>query len=151
MRMRTLLAASVVLLAGVLACSSVAVAATSSRSAAAGRRGRVSASAKVMADAAAPAKTVREGLCTAPAADRALAAQMSADIWKGLRGRNGQHAVSVYDRITEVYCVFNGPKHFDSASIVKAIILAALLRWHQETRTPLSAWEKSEATLMITQ
>jgi hypothetical protein len=34
---------------------------------------------------------------------------------------------------------------------VKAIILAALLRWHQETGTPLSAWERDEATLMITQ
>ena len=29
--------------------------------------------------------------------------------------------------------------------------MAALLRWHQQTGTPLSAWEKSEATLMITQ
>jgi Beta-lactamase enzyme family len=61
------------------------------------------------------------------------------------------HAVSVYDRVTGVYCVYNGSKHFDSASIVKAIILAALLRWHQETKTPLSGWEKSAATLMITQ
>ncbi len=35
---------------------------------------------------------------------------------------------------------------------VRAVMasLAALLRWHQETRTPLSAWEKREATLMIT-
>ena len=61
------------------------------------------------------------------------------------------HAVSVFNRVTGVYCVYNGSKHFDSASIVKAIIMAALLRWHQETKTPLSAWEKSEATLMITQ
>ena len=59
--------------------------------------------------------------------------------------------MSAYDRFTGVYCVYNGAKHFDSASIVKAIIMAALLRWHQETKTPLSAWEKSEATLMITQ
>jgi hypothetical protein len=76
---------------------------------------------------------------------------LSADIWQGLGGRNGAHAVSLYDRVTGVYCVYNGAKHFDSASIVKAIIMAALLRWHQETKTPLSAWEKSEATLMITQ
>ena len=34
---------------------------------------------------------------------------------------------------------------------MKAIILAALLRWHQETGTRLSPWEKGEATLMITQ
>jgi hypothetical protein len=61
------------------------------------------------------------------------------------------HAVSVYDRVTGVYCLYNGSTHFDSASIVKAIIMAALLRWHQQTGTPLSSWEKSEATLMITQ
>ena len=74
----------------------------------------------------------------------------AADILKGLRGRNGVHAVSVYDRVTGVYCLYNGSQHFDSASIVKAIIMAALLRWHQETSKPLSSWEKSEATLMIT-
>jgi hypothetical protein len=95
--------------------------------------------------------TVTEGLCTAPAARRALAAQLSADIYRGLSGRNGVHAVSVYDHVTGVSCLYNGAKHFDSASIVKAIIMAALLRWHQQTGTPLSSWEKSEATLMITQ
>jgi hypothetical protein len=57
----------------------------------------------------------------------------------------------VYDRDTGLSCIYNGSKHFDSASIVKAIILAALMRWHQETETPLSSWEKSEATLMIEQ
>src|SRR6202034_2622931 len=94
---------------------------------------------------------VREGLCTAPADHRALAARVSADISAGLRGRNGQHAVSVYDRVTGLNCVYNGSKHFDSASIVKAIILGALLRWHQQTRTSLSEWEENEATLMIEQ
>ncbi|HVT69274.1 MAG TPA: serine hydrolase, partial [Trebonia sp.] len=34
---------------------------------------------------------------------------------------------------------------------MKAIILAALLRWHQETGRPLTRWEKDAATLMITQ
>jgi beta-lactamase class A len=137
MGIRALLAGSAVLMAGVVACSA-AGAATSSAAGAA-------------TSSAAATTTVREGLCTAPATRRALASRLSADIWKGLRGRNGAHAVSVYDRVTGVYCVFNGSKHFDSASIVKAIIMAALLRWHQETKTPLSAWEKSEATLMITQ
>jgi len=164
MRMRALLAGSaVLLLAGVVACSASAVAATSSGSAArVSRTARARATAKASSAKASPAATsasspptatatVREGLCTAPADHRALAAQLSADIWAGLRGRNGAHAVSVYDRVTGVYCVFNGAKHFDSASIVKAIIMAALLRWHQETKTPLSSWEKSQATLMITQ
>jgi Beta-lactamase enzyme family len=95
--------------------------------------------------------TVREGICTAPAAYKALAARLSADIQGALRGRAGDHAVTVYDRVTGVDCLYNSGRHFDSASVVKAIILAALLRWHQETGKPLSSTEKHEATLMITQ
>jgi beta-lactamase class A len=57
----------------------------------------------------------------------------------------------VYDTVTKVSCHTGATRHFDSASIVKAIILGALLRWHQETGKPLSAWEKEQATLMITE
>jgi hypothetical protein len=95
--------------------------------------------------------TVREGICTAPVAQAGLAARLSTDIQGALRGRVGDHAVTVYDRVTGVDCLFNSGRHFDSASVVKAIILAALLRWHQETGKPLSSTEKHEATLMITQ
>ena len=158
MGMRALVAGSAVLMAGVVACSSAAGAVMPASAAATSRTAQATASqtaavkpAKAATAAASASAIVREGLCTAPEAHRALAAQVSADIWKGLRGRNGEHAVSVYDRVTGVYCEFNGSKDFDSASIVKAIIMAALLRWHQETKKPLSAWEKSEATLMITQ
>src|SRR3984957_14607139 len=155
MGMRALVAGSAVLMAGVVAGSSAAGAVMPASAAAASRTARATAShaaaAKAATATAGASAIVREGLCTAPEARRALAAQVSADIWKGLRGRNGEHAVSVYDRVTGVYCVYNGSKHFDSASIVKAIIMAALLRWHQQTKTPLSAWEKSEAALMITQ
>ncbi len=82
---------------------------------------------------------------------KTLEKQLSAAIWDALNGRSGHHAVTVFDQVTSVYCTLNGGRHFDSASIVKAIILAALLRWHQETDTPLSSTEKSLATLMITQ
>jgi len=95
--------------------------------------------------------TVREGICTAPVGHKALAARLSTDIQGALRGRVGNHAVTVYDRVTGVDCLYNSGRHFDSASVVKAIILAALLRWHQETGKPLSSTEKHEATLMITQ
>src|SRR5277367_114481 len=156
MGMRALLAGSAVLMAGVVACSSAGAATASPDAGGARRAAKVATSAAPTAKASTAAgsatlATVTEGLCTAPAARRALAAQLSADILKGLRGRNGLHAVSVYDRVTGVYCLYNGSQHFDSASIVKAIILGALLRWHQETGTPLSSWEKSEAALMITQ
>ena len=160
MGIRALLAGSALLMAGVVACSSAGVATASASAADTSRTAKIATSGAATATVAgaraatagsAASATVTEGLCTAPAAHRALAAQLSADIWKGLRGRSGYHGVSVYDRVTGVYCVYNGPKHFDSASIVKAIILAALLRWHQQTGKPLSAWEKSEAALMITQ
>ena len=99
----------------------------------------------------AAATRVDEGICSAPAAHKALAAQLSVGIQRALRGRSGNHAVSVYDSVTAVSCQANDDRHFSSASIVKALILAALLRWHQEAGTPLSSWERGEATLMITQ
>jgi hypothetical protein len=95
--------------------------------------------------------TVHHGICFAPAPYAKLAAQLSKDIQDALRGRAGRHSVTVYDRVTGADCSLSGGSHFDSASVVKAIILAALLRWHQETKTPLSSAEQYEATLMITQ
>jgi beta-lactamase class A len=103
------------------------------------------------ASAASPGTRVTAGICTAPPAYKALAARLSADIEGALRGRSGHHAVTVYDTVTKVSCHTGSGRHFDSASIVKTIILGALLRWHQETGTPLSQWERYEATLMITQ
>ena len=100
--------------------------------------------------ASSPDAGVPRVTCTAPAAYRAFAAQLSAGIKVALRGRAGHQAVTVHDQVTGVSCQADARRQFDSASIVKAIILAALLRWHQETGTPLSAWEKGEATLMIT-
>ena len=99
----------------------------------------------------AAATRVDEGICSAPAAHKALAAQLSAGIQRALRGRSGNHALSVDDTVTGVSCQADDDRHFSSASIVKALILAALLRWHQEAGTPLSSWERGEATLMITQ
>jgi hypothetical protein len=151
MGMRALVAGSAVLIIGVVACSSAHAATASPAAPDASRPAKAATSPAATAKASAAAATVTEGLCTAPADRRALAAQLSADIYKGLSGRGGVHAVSVYDRVTGVSCAYNGSKHFDSASIVKAIIMAALLRWHQQTGTPLSAWEKSEAAQMITQ
>jgi hypothetical protein len=109
-----------------------------------------SAFASPSASAAAPA-AVREGICTAPAADKAIAARLSADIRGALRGREGYQGVTVYDAVTGITCSDDSSRPMDSASIVKTIILAALLRWHQETGTALSAYEQDEATAMITE
>ena len=98
-----------------------------------------------------PATAARPDICSAPAARKVLAARLSRDIEAALSGRTDTYAVTVYDRVTGLTCRLNEGHRFDSASVVKATILAALLRWHQETKEPLSDKEKRLATLMITQ
>jgi beta-lactamase class A len=157
---RTLALGIAVLAAGVIAVGSgVAVSSSSSASPAGraavtpvagpSRTGTTSGSRDTAAASAQP--LVREGICTAPAADKAAAARLSADILGALRGRAGTHGITVYDVETGISCYTGANQHMDSASIVKTIILAALLRWHQQTGRPLSAWEKDEATEMITE
>jgi Beta-lactamase enzyme family len=103
------------------------------------------------AAAADPGGLVRAGICTAPAGYQALAATLSLGILDALHGRAGDHAVTVSDGQTGVSCADDDARPFDAASIVKAVTLAALLRWHQERGQPLSAWERGEATAMITE
>jgi hypothetical protein len=158
MRIRGLRCASAVLAVGMLTIgagvTAVAMTKPAVRAATPGARGGRKSARTGGAEAALVASAdvlVNEGICTASPAYETLAARLSTDIADALRGRAGRHAVTVYDAVTGVSCQANGGLHFDSASIVKAIILAALLRWHQETGTPLSNWEQDEATLMITQ
>jgi hypothetical protein len=157
MRMRALVAASTVLAVGVMttgagvAAASVIKPATRAGRSATAAAARASQATDGGGSLASPDTTVKARICTAPRAHRKLAAQLSADIQRALRGRAGDHAVTVYDTATGVSCRAGSYRQFASASIVKAIILAALSRWHQETGTPLSSWENHEATLMITQ
>jgi beta-lactamase class A len=90
-------------------------------------------------------------LCTAPAKHAALAARMSRDITAAMGGRHGHIAVRVEDVPTGVECRYNEGSRSHSASVMKVTILAALLYWHQQSRTSLSSTEKHEATLMIEQ
>ena len=155
MGIRVFLACSVALTAGLMAASAgVTVAAFTAPAARTARTvpstaARTARSARTTAFS--PDFRVREGICTVPPAHKALAVRLSADIEGALRGRAGHHAVTVYDTVTKVSCYIDSGRHFDSASIVKAIILGALLRWHQETGRSLSAAEKEKARLMITQ
>jgi beta-lactamase class A len=158
MRTRSLSVAGAVLVVGVLTIGTGTAATAATRSAVrtgstAAARGRrlTGFAATEAALITSPNAQVTEGICQAPTAYKAVAARLSADILSALSDRSGRHAVSVYDAVTQVSCQANGGLHFDSASIVKAIILATLLRKHQESGTPLSQWEQSEATLMITQ
>jgi hypothetical protein len=89
-------------------------------------------------------------MCTAPPSHTRLAARLSRDIRAAAGDRAGTIAVAAYDRRTGVVCRWNEGHRFDSASVVKTAILAALLRWHQETRRPLSASDRSLAFAMIT-
>ena len=153
MRTRALMTGTAVLAAGVIAAGTGIAAASASAPAvrAASNNAGTSGRSRSEEPKAAPAAWVSEGICSAPAAYRTLAAKLSAGIEAALRGRDGHHGVTVYDTVTKVSCHTSATRHFDSASIVKAIILGALLRWHQETGKPLSAWEKEQATLMITE
>lgn len=103
------------------------------------------------ADTANRAAGAAASICTAPAGRQALAARLSGDMLAALDGRSGRYAVTVYDRVSGITCQLNQASRFDSASVVKATILAALLRWHQETGRPLSEEEQELATQMITQ
>lgn len=79
-----------------------------------------------------------------------LAARLSQDIAGTLRGRQGTSALALYDRRTATTCALRSGTHFDSASVVKVTVLAALLRRTMEAHRPLTARESRLATAMIT-
>jgi beta-lactamase class A len=97
------------------------------------------------------ASRAAEGMCTAPRAHARLAGRLSRDIRRAIAGREGTIAVTMDDRRTHVVCRWNEGHRFDSASVVKTLILASLLRWHQEAHESLSPADKSLAFAMITQ
>jgi len=103
------------------------------------------------ASASAPtaAASSSSAICTAPAKYASLATRLSKDIAAAIRGRSGSIAIRVEDVRTGVECRYNEGRRSHSASVVKATILAALLYWRQQTHTPLTSTERSEATLMI--
>ncbi|MGY4969724.1 serine hydrolase [Streptomyces nigrescens] len=79
-----------------------------------------------------------------------LAPALSQDIADALHGREGASALAVYDRRTRTHCEFKAGTHFDSASVVKVTVLAALLRQAEEAHRKLTPHEKRLATAMIT-
>jgi hypothetical protein len=60
-------------------------------------------------------------------------------------------SLSVSDNSLGLFCWYHSARQNYSASAVKAIILAALLLEAQDEHRGLSAWEKNEAWLMITE
>jgi hypothetical protein len=107
--------------------------------------------------AAGPAGAVTAAVTGAPSAAASacrsgshplLAALMSAQIAAVLRQRASAVGLAVSDPATGVTCELAASRQFDSASIVKATILAALL--HGDNAQP-SAGERAHATAMITE
>ena len=78
-------------------------------------------------------------------ADAALAAALA----PVLRDQPGRLAVGVIDQTTGRTAVYHGTWPFDTASIIKADILAVLLIQHQQIGTALSPDERRLATAMI--
>ncbi|MEU8781643.1 serine hydrolase [Streptomyces sp. NPDC048637] len=79
-----------------------------------------------------------------------LAPALSQDIADALHGREGASALAIYDRRTRTHCEFKAGAHFDSASVVKVTVLAALLRQAEEAHRKLTPHEVKLTTAMIT-
>ncbi|MGI5347443.1 serine hydrolase [Streptomyces sp. CA-250714] len=73
---------------------------------------------------------------------------------KAVAGALGKHhstaAVALYDRSSGTSCTYRAGAAYDSASVVKATLLGALLRQAQEDHRKLTPREKKLATAMIT-
>jgi beta-lactamase class A len=87
---------------------------------------------------------------TCSSAKSGLAKKLTTDITAALKGRNSTTAVALYDRSTSTTCTYRSSTKYDSASVVKATVLAALLRQAQEANRALTTREKTLATAMIT-
>ncbi|PVE05899.1 serine hydrolase [Streptomyces scopuliridis] len=62
----------------------------------------------------------------------------------------GRVSVALYDRTTGTKCAFNADQWYDSASVVKVIVLGALLRRAQNENRDLTSSERTLTTKMIT-
>ncbi|AYA18648.1 hypothetical protein DCW30_05425 [Streptomyces alfalfae] len=100
--------------------------------------------------AAAPAAAVAAPKVTCTSARAGLAPELRKHITAALKNRKGTVAVGFHDRTTHTACSLRGHSSFDSASVVKVTVLAALLWDAQKSGRALSAREKSLATAMIT-
>ncbi|WP_405685130.1 class A beta-lactamase-related serine hydrolase [Streptomyces sp. NBC_01387] len=102
-----------------------------------------------LAFTAAPAEAATPAVaCTSARAG--LAAKLKTDITAALKGRKSTVAVGLYDRSTKTTCTLRGDTTYDSASVVKATVLATLLWDNKKHNRYLTARETSLATAMIT-
>jgi beta-lactamase class A len=100
---------------------------------------------------AAPASAASSAVSCKSSSHSALAARLDRDIDRALRGRVSAVAVGVDDPGRGLQCWLNSSAHFDSASVVKVTILAALLRKAQDQHRYLTRTETALAEEMITE
>jgi beta-lactamase class A len=81
----------------------------------------------------------------------ALAGKLSRGILAALRDRKSSVGLEVDDPGAGLACELSGSRHFDSASTVKATILAALLRKRMQEHRSLTERERRLAIEMITE
>jgi hypothetical protein len=105
--------------------------------------------ARSAAAGAAGATGAKAAICRS-AAHPALAARISRGIKAAISKRSSIVGVSADDRITGVTCAFQPDRHFYSASVVKATILAALLHELAVKHQFLTKAQAALATKMIT-
>ncbi|MET7494852.1 serine hydrolase [Streptomyces sp900116325] len=86
--------------------------------------------------------------CTS--AKAGLAAKLSKDITAALKGRSSTTAIALYDRTTKTSCTMRSTSKYDSASVVKATVLATLLWDNKKHNRYLTQREVNLATAMIT-
>lgn len=79
-----------------------------------------------------------------------LAAKLSKDITAALKGRKSTTAVALYDRTTKTTCTLRSTSKYDSASVVKAAVLATLLWDNTKHNRYLTQREIDLSTAMIT-
>ncbi|MFJ1894798.1 MULTISPECIES: serine hydrolase [unclassified Streptomyces] len=79
-----------------------------------------------------------------------LAARLSKDITAALEGRGSATALALHDRTTGTTCTLRSTSAYDSASVVKATVLAALLRDSATHHRHLTRRETDLSTAMIT-
>jgi len=111
--------------------------------------GPASAAASPAASAAVGPAAASPPVCTS-SSHPALAARIGQAIRTARRHRVSVVAVEVDDPGAGLLCRFHGTSHFDSASVVKVTILAALLRKAQAHHRSLTRTERSLAWAMIT-
>ncbi|MGW1994956.1 serine hydrolase [Embleya sp. NPDC001921] len=88
-------------------------------------------------------------VCTS--ADRLLSERLAKDLTDVIEAQAGRTSLALYDRTTDTECSYDANRSYDSASVVKVIVLGTLLRAAQDEHRDLTETERKLAEKMITE